>query len=333
VSIWRGFPSSVHKEEIEAQRVWVCYIVLGLSPFAPAGPLLLGKVLLRFTHAVTLEAMYMVDFGGVIASHAVAVRSCETVGTDSVGPSSIGDVDHLTLALVEFAAAVDIDVGRFPQPRDSASDDEEVGEGIVMSFNLLEYLDDDESALEESDDASVDEEDPDWAAAYQDFCGDSNFNSDWEVPKEQGEEIPDQMEEVDFDSLSFEHQFCDANWEEPSTTLMGNKNNFSGLELGPTWRELWKVIPLHELWVGFWPADVLEKIYKESNRYAGQPSFKDPTKTNANGKWIELTPLELKVWIGICIYMGIKCQPNMKLYWKKLKFFGCESISCCDAMW
>ena len=78
------------------------------------------------------------------------------VGTNSAGPSFTGDIDHLTLALVEFATAVDIDVGRFPQPRDSALDDEEVGEGIVMSFDLLEYLNDDEPTLEEFDDASVD---------------------------------------------------------------------------------------------------------------------------------------------------------------------------------
>ena len=139
------------------------------------------------------------------------------------------------------------------------------------------------------------------------------------------------MEEVDFDSFSFEYQFCDTNWEEPSTTLAGNRNNSNGLEPGPTRRELRKVIPLYEFWVGFWPTDVLEKICKDSNHYIGQPSFKDPTKTNANSKWIELTPLELKVWIGIYIYMGIKCQPNMRSYWRKLKFFGCESISGCDA--
>ena len=44
--------------------------------------------------------------------------------------------------------------------------------------------------------------------------------------------------------------------------------------------------------------------------------------------WEPITLSELMVFIAIILYMGMKCQPNLKSYWyKRGSIFHCEKIS------
>lgn len=60
-------------------QVWVSCPFLGLSPGVGSNDMLLGEVVREFEHVVTGAAMYKVDFGGVLGTHAVRKESCQPV--------------------------------------------------------------------------------------------------------------------------------------------------------------------------------------------------------------------------------------------------------------
>ena len=50
--------------------------------------------------------------------------------------------------------------------------------------------------------------------------------------------------------------------------------------------------------------------------------------TMEGSKWVNTSIVELKAFLAIHMYMGIKKQPNIKTYWEKTwSFFHCAIIS------
>jgi hypothetical protein len=70
----------------------------------------------------------------------------------------------------------------------------------------------------------------------------------------------------------------------------------------------------------------LKKIVVETNRYA--TVVDGDGKTKGGPKWYNLTVPELKAFIALSFYMGLKKQLNSKTYWMKVgSFFHCPTIS------
>jgi hypothetical protein len=71
----------------------------------------------------------------------------------------------------------------------------------------------------------------------------------------------------------------------------------------------------------------LQRIVTESNRYATHPL--DAMGNTMGGRnWVHMTVAELKAFLAIHMYMGMKRQPNVQSYWEKEgSLFHCPIIS------
>lgn len=76
----------------------------------------------------------------------------------------------------------------------------------------------------------------------------------------------------------------------------------------------------------YWPVETLSLICEQTNRYARQARYSNPTKSNGGANWEDVTLNELICWLGICIYMGVNKLPNNRLYWDRRNFFGCPLV-------
>ena len=70
-----------------------------------------------------------------------------------------------------------------------------------------------------------------------------------------------------------------------------------------------------QLWELFWPFNLLRKIVVETNRYASH--LLDATGNTMGKKWVNMYVAELKAFLAIHMYMGMKRQPNIQTYWEK----------------
>jgi hypothetical protein len=76
----------------------------------------------------------------------------------------------------------------------------------------------------------------------------------------------------------------------------------------------------------FWPVSLLMDIVEETNRYA--TTIDGEGRSPGGATWKELTVLELKVFLAITLYMGMKKQPNVKIYWMRApSIFHCDVIN------
>jgi hypothetical protein len=76
----------------------------------------------------------------------------------------------------------------------------------------------------------------------------------------------------------------------------------------------------------FWPYLLLCKVIRETNHYATEAD--EVGNTIGGPNWKEFTVPELKAFMAVQIYMGMKKQPNIKSYWQKIgSFFHCSTIS------
>jgi hypothetical protein len=100
---------------------------------------------------------------------------------------------------------------------------------------------------------------------------------------------------------------------------------FSGNQRRPStfYRTLPTFIHLFEF---FWTPTIMNAIVEETNRYAGEPI---PGLRNTHGgpEWEELTVAGLKAFMALALYMGLKKQPNYKIYWMRNILFHCLVIS------
>ena len=65
------------------------------------------------------------------------------------------------------------------------------------------------------------------------------------------------------------------------------------------------------------PNEIFEILARETNRYAQRK-----IATKPDSRWRETTPDEIKVFLGLRIYMSIVNLPEMKMYWSTDFAFG-----------
>jgi hypothetical protein len=76
----------------------------------------------------------------------------------------------------------------------------------------------------------------------------------------------------------------------------------------------------------FWSHETLKKVCRETNRYAGSLDENEIPRGRAG--WYPMMEKELKVFMAVIFYMGMKKLPNIKAYWAKSEeFFYCNVIS------
>ena len=153
-----------------------------------------------------------------------------------------------------------------------------------------------------------------WVARYGDFIDSfDSGNSDWIVPEDCSELLESASESLE--SLSFAMKYDESNWQETSTRLEGSRDNFSSPSPGPIRRNLRRPMALHEAFDAFWPQETLSKICDQTNMYAKQVPTK-PRKGGLNGgtNWVDLCPDELRGFLGILLFMGLKKLPQIRLY-------------------
>lgn len=134
------------------------------------------------------------------------------------------------------------------------------------------------------------------------------------------------IDDVLLDEGCFESRYADGHWDSLSTTLEGDRETFLGPQLGPTRRPSRRRIAVHEFFETFWLESDLQIICHETNKYALQESVDHPGMLNGRGRWQHLTVIELKAWLGVCIFMGLKQQPTIRSFWSKRRFYGCSVI-------
>ena len=134
------------------------------------------------------------------------------------------------------------------------------------------------------------------------------------------------IEDVVLDDYSFEARYADGYWNSMETTLEGERDNFVGPCPGPTRRQSRREVGVDEFFETFWHDVDIDHICRMTNMYAIQESEKYPGVLNGRGKWVELTAIELRAWLRMCIFMGLKKLPRVRSYWSKHKFFGCQIL-------
>lgn len=246
--------------------------------------------------------MCKVDFGGVIGVHAIAKENCEPAAEEDIMAEVTQQQDHL------------------------ADGSQGQTQGSMFTLDFPTYMD---AVGDESNDEAID---PDWEADFVDWQGNSDSgNSDW-VLSHLGFE-PEVVEDsvlsqgdIDFDSLEFDHRYAPQHWEDLSTSLIPNRFPFIGPTPGPVRRQSCRPIGVNTFFEPYWPVETLAEICNQTNRYARQPRYSNPAKTNGGPNWSDVSVKELRCWLGICILMGLKKLPNTRLYRDRQNFFGCPLV-------
>lgn len=145
--------------------------------------MLMGEVVRKFQHIITGAAMYKVDFGGVLGTQAVLKDKCH--------PITKGDM---------FATAIGASDGNMEVPIPTSQS--------TFTLELPSYL---ELGEDDNNEGVLD---PDWKADFADWQGNINSgNSDWILSDEGSdrEVVEDSnidAQDLDFDSLGFEHRYA-----------------------------------------------------------------------------------------------------------------------------
>jgi hypothetical protein len=61
-------------------------------------------------------------------------------------------------------------------------------------------------------------------------------------------------------------------------------------------------------------------------RSSTMPTVDATPRTKGGKRWKDITIVDLKAWIGILIYMGIKKEPCRRNYWSKCELLQCQVI-------
>ena len=144
---------------------------------------------------------------------------------------------------------------------------------------------------------------------------------------------------------AFERYYHQSNWTSEHITLLGDRNSFTGPRPGyvpPSAGPLpFSPIGFFDL---FWSSTFLHEICVETNRYAIQhctrrhrgvkhSDVEDESETpipltlNGGQGWVDVGVQELRAWLGIKIYMGLKPLPARRDYWSRSEeLFNCRII-------
>jgi hypothetical protein len=121
------------------------------------------------------------------------------------------------------------------------------------------------------------------------------------------------------------HAYRDETWSQDFFTYDPKPKQFLGRRgTSKFFDHIPTILQLFEL---FWPFNMLRKIVFETNRYATH-SLDALGNTMGGAKWVSTSVAELKAFLAIHMYMGMKRQPNIKTYWEKVgSLFHCPIIS------
>jgi hypothetical protein len=124
------------------------------------------------------------------------------------------------------------------------------------------------------------------------------------------------------DGLSEKERFAEHMWNSPVSSIphVEWRGGSKGFKDG-----LGEFESLEEYLMLFWPLNMMRKIVRMTNLYAGRSNGESGTL--GGPKWVYLTVSELKSWFAIVILMGLKKIPNQRLHWSSTDMFHSREIS------
>jgi hypothetical protein len=129
---------------------------------------------------------------------------------------------------------------------------------------------------------------------------------------------------VPLDPSSTQHLFWEGTWSQSSNTFSPEPLPYSGGPSGlkhdytrmPTYLHLFGL---------FWTHTVLRRICAKTNRYAQED---DGGKPKGGDDWYDVDEGELRAFMGVRLWMGMRKQPNIKTFWARDDdVFHCPRIS------
>ena len=152
-------------------------------------------------------------------------------------------------------------------------------------------------------------------------CASDGSISEYETDVE--DNVEDETLDVNGVNL-VKYLYRNETWSKNNFTYDPPRMTFSGRK--GTTRDFHRMPTILALWELFWPFNLLRKIVDETNRYATK--IKGDGTIEGGSKLKDITVACLKAFIAMHIYMGIKRQPNSKVYWdREGSFFHCLTIS------
>lgn len=191
----------------------------------------------------------------------------------------------------------------------------------ILNELLQEEVEDDpDSASTTSSDFFVDDsdEDPDYRpdeAAYQQHETYDSSDSDGDLSED---DVP-LSSRVQNQQVEASSGWSDVNIDD----LRNIEFNLNGDVVGVNPDLIDNMIDCepHEFYLLFLDNEVLNFLVQETNRYAEQCKVRNKNKYTVN-KWYNTDPQEMKVFLGIVMYMGLVQMPSIRHYWKKDAYFN-----------
>lgn len=132
---------------------------------------------------------------------------------------------------------------------------------------------------------------------------------------------PQSYRSIPLNESQFHAFYNELNWTSDHVTLLGSRDTFTGPRPGATAYVTSRLPTPGNLFDLFWPDIVVDRIVRETNRYA--TIVLPPKKpcgavwTKGCPSWEPLTPDAFQAWMGILVYMGVVDLPNRRLYWSQ----------------
>jgi hypothetical protein len=67
----------------------------------------------------------------------------------------------------------------------------------------------------------------------------------------------------------------------------------------------------------FWSKTLQRRIGQETNRYASEIIDDEECRTRGGLDWTPLGVAEFRTYLAICLFMGVKKLPSIRLYWSR----------------
>jgi hypothetical protein len=112
------------------------------------------------------------------------------------------------------------------------------------------------------------------------------------------------------DPSSTQHLFREGTWSQSSNTFSPEPSPYSGGTSGLK-QEYTRMPTFLHLFGLFWTHTVMNRICVETNRYAQED---DGGKPKGGHDWYDVQKRELRAFMGVRLWMGMKKQPNIKTF-------------------
>jgi hypothetical protein len=125
----------------------------------------------------------------------------------------------------------------------------------------------------------------------------------------------------------FLSRFGPNTWNKDTHTYANPPIPFSGPKPGYT-HPYGRLPSLPRLFEKFWTPKLQRRIVRETNRYASEVVDAKAGKIKGGLQWTPLGVEEFRAYLSICLLMGLKKLPCMRLYWAQNEpLFHCPVIS------